>query len=133
MQQMVESLTEIQQNPEIDPSLPSKNFIKLVKDWPQPHSSILLQLHTRHTPLKQHLHRIGKANLPLCPHCQEQEETVEHFLLACPALQTLQDCLFGCFFRASQRLDFLLTNPKAAKQVVKFALATKHFHPKPNP
>jgi hypothetical protein len=72
--------------------------------------------------------KIAKADSPLCPYCQEQEETTEHFLLFCPALQTLQNHLFGHLRRAARRLDFLLT-PKAAKQVVKFALATKRFHP----
>jgi hypothetical protein len=115
----------------IDPSLPSKAFMKLVKDWPRPHSSILLQLRTGHAPLNKYLHKIGKADSPLCPHCQEQEESVEHFLLLCPALQTLRNQLFGLLFRASRRLDFLLTNPKAAKQVIKFALATKHFRGRP--
>jgi len=37
-----------------------------------------------HAPLNKHLHRIGKAESPLCPHSQHAEETIHHFLISCP-------------------------------------------------
>jgi hypothetical protein len=50
----------------IDPTLPSKDFIKLVKDWPRTHSSILLQTYSTQTAPTQD--RKGRlASLPPLP------------------------------------------------------------------
>jgi ribonuclease HI len=111
----------------VDPDLPSKKFIQATKDWPRLHTSILLQLRTGHAPLRKHLHRIGKVDSPLCPYCQLEDETVLHFLVKCPALATKHDNFFALFFRNARKASFLLTNAKAMKQVVKFALASKRF------
>ena len=53
-------------------------------------TSIVTQLITGHAPLNKHLHRIGKAGLPLCPSCHEHEETIPHFILHCPAHQAIR-------------------------------------------
>ncbi|KAJ7097478.1 hypothetical protein C8R44DRAFT_550983, partial [Mycena epipterygia] len=45
----------------------------------------LLQLHVEHTILNKHLHRINRADFPLCPCCYQAEETVIHYLLHYPA------------------------------------------------
>ncbi|KAG2117619.1 hypothetical protein DEU56DRAFT_721249, partial [Suillus clintonianus] len=53
----------------IDPSAPSNRFIKLIATLPKRQASIYTQLRTRHIPLNQHLHRIGKSITPYCPIC----------------------------------------------------------------
>jgi ribonuclease HI len=70
---------------EIDPSAPSKNFSLLVAELPRRHSSLLFQLRTGHAPLNKHLHRIAKVPNPTCQQCHQREETVHHFLIACPS------------------------------------------------
>ena len=69
----------------IDNSQPLKKFLQLTKDLNHSQASIIMQLHTGHIGLKQHLFRIHKVELPSCPHCQGiTVETVKHFLLDCP-------------------------------------------------
>ncbi|KAF8868337.1 hypothetical protein BD779DRAFT_1461335 [Infundibulicybe gibba] len=48
-------------------------------------SSILIQLRTEHAPLNKHLFRIKKAESPLCHRCGQYEESVQHFIMDCPA------------------------------------------------
>lgn len=70
---------------EIDPSYPSNRFRKLADGYPRKHAALLIQLRTGHIPLNKHLHRISRAPSPICPACEEREESVHHFLLSCPA------------------------------------------------
>ncbi|THU94581.1 hypothetical protein K435DRAFT_591497, partial [Dendrothele bispora CBS 962.96] len=63
----------------------SETFKKLIADLPRKHTTILVQLCTGHIPLKRHLHRICRADTPICPCCRRHPETVQHFLLPCPA------------------------------------------------
>jgi hypothetical protein len=64
----------------VDPSLPSKNDIKLIDDLPKHHTVILFQLLcTGHVPLNKHLHRIQKVETSKCASCEERDETVMHF------------------------------------------------------
>ncbi|OJA15865.1 hypothetical protein AZE42_09984 [Rhizopogon vesiculosus] len=52
---------------------------------PRRHSPLLFQLRTGHAPLNKHLYRITKVPSPTCQHCNLREETVHHFLIACPS------------------------------------------------
>ncbi|KAG2067625.1 hypothetical protein BDR04DRAFT_1026928, partial [Suillus decipiens] len=56
----------------------------LIATLPKCQSSILMQLCTSHSPLNQHLHRIGKTVSSNCMYYPEMRETVHHFLLDCP-------------------------------------------------
>lgn len=61
----------------IDPTAPSKHFLKLTSNLPRRrHASILMQLRTGHLPLNHHLHQIGKLGAPTCTSCGEDGETV---------------------------------------------------------
>ncbi|PSR72426.1 hypothetical protein PHLCEN_2v11707, partial [Hermanssonia centrifuga] len=60
---------------EIDPTLPSKRYSVLIAGLPQRHAAILFQLRTGHAPLQKLLHKIGKADTPMCPACHEAPET----------------------------------------------------------
>ena len=70
---------------DIDPALPSASYRRLTNTLPRKHTAILTQLRSGHAPLAQHLHRLGKADSPVCPCCNRHEETVDHLLLFCPA------------------------------------------------
>ncbi|GLB41456.1 putative encoded by [Lyophyllum shimeji] len=48
----------------IDPSLPSKKFLKLVEHLDRRRSALIAQLRTGHIPLNQHLFRIRRAESP---------------------------------------------------------------------
>ena len=50
----------------IDPKLPATLFLKLTKDISKAQASIPFQLRSKHMPLRRYLHRIGKADSPLC-------------------------------------------------------------------
>jgi hypothetical protein len=93
--------------------------------------SILLQLRTGHAPLCKHLHKLERHVSPMCPYCKQEEETVQHFLVKCPALVVTHNRFFFVFLCDFRKVSFLLTNLKAMKQVVKFALASKCFKPTP--
>ena len=69
----------------IDPALPSASYLKLITKLPRKHAAILFQLRTGHAPLAKHLVRLGKADTPICPSCRMHDDTVDHFLLFCPA------------------------------------------------
>ena len=50
----------------------------------------IFRLRTNHIQLNAHLSRITKDHNPACPLCDNQEETVHHFLFECPSLQDLR-------------------------------------------
>ena len=57
---------------------------------------ILAQLRSGHSPvLQSYLHRIGVAQTPMCPRCNEAEEDLKHFLQDCPATLGLRILEFG--------------------------------------
>ena len=70
---------------QIDPTLSIPSFQRITKDMPKCQSAVLVQLRTGHLALNQHLYRIGKVDTPVCPCCQQEDETVYHFLLWCLA------------------------------------------------
>ena len=54
--------------------------------WSRSDCITVAQLRTGHSPLlASYLHRIGRQQSPLCPHCGGDDETAQHLLLSCPA------------------------------------------------
>jgi hypothetical protein len=80
---------------EIDPTMPSATFLKITKNMPRRHTSLLIQLRMGHVALNKHLHKIGKADSPLCPACQSTQETMHHNLFRCPAFSEQRKTLGG--------------------------------------
>jgi hypothetical protein len=66
---------------EIDDSMPSKRYAKLVAELPRKKASLIMQLRSGHIPLQAHLFRIAWAEAPDCPRCCARKETVHHFLI----------------------------------------------------
>ncbi|KIK50223.1 hypothetical protein GYMLUDRAFT_183068 [Collybiopsis luxurians FD-317 M1] len=51
---------------------------------------MLVQLHSGHNFLYQHLHCISKVNSPICPACKKDMKTPFHYLLQCPVHRTVR-------------------------------------------
>ena len=69
----------------IDPTTPSRTFMKINKNLGKKHTAIYTQLRTGHIPLNKHLHRFKCCDTPLCLQCANNcPETVHHFLFDCP-------------------------------------------------
>jgi ribonuclease HI len=71
----------------IDPTLPSKKFIKLIGDdrLSRADASRIFQLRTGHALLNAYPERFKRADNARCPACGHVKEDVQHFLLNCPA------------------------------------------------
>jgi len=111
-----------------DPTTPSNKYINIVTMLPRKLASILSQLRTGCTPLAKYLHHISKTNSPICPACQQSEQTIQHFILHCLvhqiARQTLQNSMGG------RDIDImrLLTLPKTLCALFKYITEMGHFH-----
>ena len=60
------------------------------------HDVLLRHLRLNRAPfLRATIHRWGKVDTPTCPHCNEEPEDTEHFLLRCPRWAALRAEVFG--------------------------------------
>jgi len=97
---------------EIDPSTPSPNFHKGTEHLMHEQTSMLVQLRTGHILLTKYLHRIGKANSPMCHTCSHQRETIHHYLMTCPTYMEPRRQLERHIGRVEKLMKILLTNLK---------------------
>lgn len=111
----------------IDPSAPSNKFRKLAAPLERRQSSILVQLRTGHVPLNEYLFRIKKAESPVCPACNQHNETVHHYILMCPAYAAQRRRLDIALPRDSRSIRKLLSSPKAVPYLLRYIGATKRF------
>lgn len=112
---------------EIDESMPSARFLKLTSQFPRRNTSILMQLRTGHAPLNKFLHKIGKAESPMCPACEMEEEDVSHYLLRCPRYDTYRLKIQQHYRRHTIPKSTLLATPGAMKFLFEFVNKTKRF------
>src|SRR5882672_11310944 len=111
----------------MDPSMPSTKFRKDTTGLPRGRASLLIQLRTGHVPLARHLHRIGKAESPICPACRAHNETFHHYLLVCPVLASLRKAMESQLRWAARYIRTLLSNPKAFGPLFQFINSTNRF------
>jgi hypothetical protein len=111
-----------------DTTTPSHKYINLITTLPRKLASILSQLRTGHTLLAKHLHRIGKTNSPICPACQQSEETIQHFMLHCPAHQAARQTLRNSMGGRNIDITKLFTSPKTLRALFKYIAETGHFY-----
>ncbi|KAJ7271397.1 hypothetical protein B0H12DRAFT_1003869, partial [Mycena haematopus] len=88
----------------------------------------LLQLRTGHVPLAKHLHRIRKADSPICPLCRQADESVAHFLLHCPHHDAARQALYAKVGPASLSIRHLLGTGKILPHLFRFLSSTSRFH-----
>ena len=68
----------------IDPSAPSKQFMRAIGYLPKSQAGTMYQLCSGHIALNQHLHRINKSDTPQCLQCEAGTlETAHHLLFEC--------------------------------------------------
>jgi ribonuclease HI len=111
-----------------DPSTPSHKHIDLITKLPRKLASILTQLRTGHAPLAKHLFRLGKVNSPICPACLQNDETVQHLLLHCPAHQTARQTLRSSTGGRNIDVTRILTSTKTLRALFKFLAETRRLH-----
>lgn len=108
----------------IDPHILRKSFVKLSATFSKRLTSLYLFLRTGHAPLNKHLHRIQKSASPSCPHCPNTDETVHHYLLACPHYRKERHLLTAALGRDASSIQFLLSTPEATPHLVTYINAT---------
>ena len=60
------------------------------------YEKVIYRLRIGHVGLKSYLNRIGLADSAMCEHCRGQvEETVQHYLLECPAFSVQRQCMYA--------------------------------------
>lgn len=111
----------------VDPGLKIGKYLDMVGDWKKNRTSIITQLRTGHIPLNYHLHRIKKADSPLCPHCNNKEETVRHFLTECPAYDIERKELQNGCRNYDLPLKVLLATAEGMKATIEYVQHTKRF------
>jgi len=91
-------------------------------------ASILLQLRTGHRPLAKHLHCIRKLDSPICLTCQQTEETIQHFILHCPAYNAARQTLQNNTGGRNINITKLLTMPKTLCTLFTYIMETRRWH-----
>ena len=116
-----------QRTNQIVPGLPRASYFKSIARLPRKQTSIVTQLITGHAPLNKHLHRIGKADLPVCPSCHEHEETIPHFILHCPAHQAIRRLMMDQVPDEERNLTGLFATHSNRKHLLNFVARTTRF------
>ena len=111
-----------------DPKLTETLFLRLTKDVSKAQASILFQLCSKHVLLHRYLHRIGKADSPLCMLWRHGEETVHHYLFDCPAHEHARFALRCKLGRLSKSLHHILRSQKELKPLLHYVNETGRFH-----
>jgi len=112
----------------IDPSLPSKSFMKLVGGLHKRQAGLYTQLRTGHAPLNNHLFRFKRSDTPNCLQCgNSTPETVHHLLFACPRYACERFILERDVGRKVYHVAYLLSNAAAKKHFLKFINETKRL------
>jgi hypothetical protein len=90
---------------------------------------MLIRLRTGHAPLNKHLHVLKLRETPGCNACErEEEETVRHFLLDCPAHEGARRTLRAKLgARKAGELRFLLSDKRAMAALVTYVDQTQRF------
>jgi len=120
----MDDVTVVHRMRETDPMTPSNKYLKLITPLLRKLTSILLQLRMGHVPLAKHLHCIRKVDSLTCPACQQAKETIQHFLLHCPAHNAARQTLCNNMGRRSINITKLLTTPKTLHALFLYIVET---------
>lgn len=111
-----------------DNKLHKGSYIATSDRLPRGLAVLLLQLRTGHCPLARHLHRIKKAESPICPCCRQADETVAHYLLHCTAHTDARRELVRAGGQRTRTLSKLLGMPKLQPHLFRYIARTGRFH-----
>lgn len=114
----------------IDPSLPSKAFMKLTGSLRKRQAGLYTQLRTGHAPLNKHLFRFKRSDTPNCLQCGDSTpETVHHFLFACPRYDRERFILERDVGRKVYHVAHLLAHPDAREHLLRYINETTRLKP----
>jgi len=114
----------------IDPSLPSKAFMKLIGNLQKRQAGLYTQLRTGHVPLNKHLHRFKRSDSPNCLQCGDTTpETVHHLLFTCPRYDRERFILERDVGRKAYHVAHLLSNAKAKVHLLRYVNETRRLAP----
>jgi hypothetical protein len=111
-----------------DTRLLKGSYLELADCLPQSLAVLVMQLRTGHVPLAKHLHRICKADSPLCPCCRQADETVAHYLVHCPEHLRARQELYRAAGPDAHVLSKLLGSPKMLPHLCRYLGRTGRFH-----
>ena len=103
-------------------SSPTEKALDLYKNRPKPFCSILIQLRTRKIGLNLFLKNARVPDIEALCECQEEEETVEHFLFKCSRWREQRVTLNGL-----KTVQETLGERRNSEKAVKYLLATKRL------
>jgi hypothetical protein len=105
---------------------PTIQALELYKDRAKAFSTILILLRTEKIGLRAFLYgmKVPGINNPQC-NCQQQEETVRHFLLECTEWDETRSRTLGSY--SDKTLEHILGTRKGSKKAVDFLLQTKRL------
>lgn len=89
-------------------------------------SSLIVQLPTRMVGLNAWLHKIRRAESPLCQICQRRED-VPHFIFFCSCFTHFRSPLRTALGRKASSLGYLLTNKKGIRYLLRYVHATNRL------
>ena len=75
----------------------SQAYWKTLKKMNRTRAMYMIQIFTGHASLQYHLHNMKIEDTPTCQFCEEDKETVEHFLTQCPFFATKRRQVFNTF------------------------------------
>ncbi|KIK76556.1 hypothetical protein PAXRUDRAFT_169554 [Paxillus rubicundulus Ve08.2h10] len=105
----------------------SRSFTKLALTLTCRHTSILIWLCMKHTPLNAHLNRIKKGDMLDCPHCPRMKEDIAHYILKCPQYVWKHFVLARALGRRAHHLPHLLSDSKAVPHLINYVNSTGRF------
>ena len=111
----------------LKPTVPSKKYLMLITPLLRKATSILSQLRMGHVPLAKHLHHIGKANSLTCPACTQNKESIQHYILHCPAYHQARQQLYKNTGGRDINIKKLFSRLKTMQVLFQFITATQHF------
>ncbi|GJE98453.1 RNA-directed DNA polymerase from transposon X-element [Phanerochaete sordida] len=103
------------------------HFGRYIERLPRRHSSLIFQLRSGRSPLRHSLYKTGCADSPLCPMCEEEEETTVHFFFKCPAYARARAALYYECGPLASSLGALLNNPRLQSAVFAYIHSTGRF------
>lgn len=101
---------------------PTYKALELYKKRTKPFCSILIQLRTEKTGINSFLKRARVPNIEALCECQEEEETIGHFLFRCPKWKGQRAILNGL-----KTIQETLENRENSERAVRYLLATKRL------
>jgi ribonuclease HI len=113
----------------IDPSFSPPGFQKLTGSLNRNSSTILNRIRSGHLPTNEFLHRINKADSPICPSCKLADETIRHVMYECPEYRQVRRERLDGLGRNSRDTQFLLSTKKGAEALTSYLKGTKRFEP----